>query len=59
MLTTGIELEELADNLRLKRMLLRGLTNDMYNRLENIKALRKKLEKELGTAVKTVRKEQR
>ena len=57
MLTTGIELEELADNLRLKRMLLRGLTNDMYNRSADIKALRKKLEKELGTAVKTVRKE--
>ncbi|WP_303871002.1 hypothetical protein [Fannyhessea vaginae] len=57
MLTTGIELEELADNLRLKRMLLRELTSNVQDRLGNIKALRKKLEKELGTAVKTVRKE--
>lgn len=57
MLTTGIELEELADNLRLKRMLLRGLTNDMYNRSADIKALREKIQKEIGTAVKTVRKE--
>lgn len=57
MLTTGIELEELADNLRLKRMLLHELTNDTYHRLENIKALRKKLEKEIGTAAKAARKE--
>lgn len=57
MLTTGIELEELADNLRLKRMLLHELTNDMYNHSADIKALREKIQKELGTAVKTVRKE--
>lgn len=51
------ELKEIVSSLHLKELVLHELTNDMYNRLENIKALRKKLEKELGTAVKTVRKE--
>lgn len=51
------ELKEIVSSLHLKELVLQELTNDMYNRLENIKALRKKLEKELGTAVKTVRKE--
>lgn len=57
MLTTGIELEELADNLRLKRMLLRGLTNDTYNRSADIKALREKIQKGIGTAAKAAKKE--
>ena len=51
------EVKEIIGSLHLKELVLQELTNDMYNRLENIKALRKKLEKELGTAVKTVRKE--
>ncbi|MFU9946073.1 hypothetical protein ACNF5H_03720 [Fannyhessea vaginae] len=51
------EVKEIIGSLHLKELVLHELTNDMYNRLENIKALRKKLEKELGTAVKIVRKE--
>ena len=51
------EVKEIIGSLHLKELVLQELTNDTYHRLENIKALRKKLEKELGTAVKTVRKE--
>lgn len=57
MRTTKSEMEEVIASLHLKEVVLQELTNDTYHRLENIKALRKKLEKELGTAVKTVRKE--
>lgn len=57
MKATDIELKEIISSLHLKELVLQELTNDTYHRLENIKALRKKLEKELGTAVKTVRKE--
>lgn len=51
------EVKEIISSLHLKELVLQELTNDMYNRLENIKALRKKLEKELGTAAKAARKE--
>lgn len=51
------EVEEIIGSLHLKELVLQGLTNDMHNRLENIKALRKKLEKEIGTAAKAARKE--
>lgn len=51
------EVKEIIGSLHLKELVLQELTNDTYHRLENIKALRKKLEKGLGTAVKTVRKE--
>jgi hypothetical protein len=51
------EVKEIIGSLHLKELVLHELTNDMYNRLENIKALRKKLEKELGTAAKAARKE--
>lgn len=57
MLTTGIELEELADNLRLKRMLLHDLASETYNRSADIKALREKIQKEISTAAKAARKE--
>lgn len=51
------EVKEIIGSLHLKELVLQELTNDMYNRLENIKALREKIQKEIGTAVKTVRKE--
>lgn len=51
------EVKEIIGSLHLKELVLQELTNDMHNRLENIKALRKKLEKELGTAAKAARKE--
>lgn len=51
------EVKEIIGSLHLKELVLQELTNDMYNRLENIKALRKKLEKEIGTAAKAARKE--
>lgn len=57
MKATDIELKEIVSSLHLKEIVLHELTNDMHNRLENIKALRKKLEKELGTAAKAARKE--
>lgn len=57
MKTTDNELKEIVSSLHLKELVLHELTNDMYNHSADIKALRKKLEKELGTAVKTVRKE--
>lgn len=57
MKTTDNELKEIVYSLHLKELVLHELTNDMYNRLENIKALRKKLEKEIGTAAKDARKE--
>ena len=51
------EVKEIIGSLHLKELVLQELTNDTYHRLENIKALRKKLEKELGTAAKAARKE--
>lgn len=54
---TDNEVKEIIGSLHLKELVLQELTNDMYNRLENIKALRKKLEKELGTTAKAARKE--
>lgn len=51
------ELKEIVSSLHLKELVLHELTNDTYHRLENIKALRKKLEKEIGTAAKAARKE--
>lgn len=57
MKATDIELKEIVSSLHLKEMLLRELTNDMYNHSADIKALREKIQKEIGTAVKTVRKE--
>lgn len=51
------EVKEIIGSLHLKELVLQELTNDMYNRLENIKALRKKLEKEISTAAKAAKKE--
>ena len=51
------EVKEIISSLHLKELVLQELTNDTYHRLENIKALRKKLEKELGTAAKAAKKE--
>ena len=53
------EVKEIIGSLHLKELVLHELTNDMYNRLENIKALREKIQKEIGTAAKAARKEQR
>ena len=51
------EVKEIIGSLHLKELVLQELTNDMYNRSENIKALRKKLEKEISTTAKAARKE--
>lgn len=51
------EVKEIIGSLHLKELVLHELTNDMYNRLENIKALREKIQKEIGTAAKAARKE--
>lgn len=51
------EVKEIIGSLHLKELVLQELTHDTYHRLENIKALRKKLQKEIGTAAKAARKE--
>lgn len=56
---TDIELKEIVSSLHLKELVLRELTNDMYNRSADIKALREKIQKEIGTAAKAARKERR
>lgn len=51
------ELKEIVSSLHLKELVLRELTNDMYNHSADIKALREKIQKEIGTAAKAARKE--
>lgn len=51
------ELKEIVSSLHLKELVLRELTNDMYNRSADIKALREKVQKEIGTTAKAARKE--
>lgn len=57
MQATDRDLEEIADSLHLKEMLLRELTSDVQNRLGNIKALRERVQKEINTPAKAARKE--
>lgn len=57
MQATDRDLEEIADSLHLKEMLLRELTNDVQNRLGNIRALRERVQKEISTPAKAARKE--
>lgn len=54
---TDIELKEIVSSLHLKELVLHELTNDMYNHSADIKALREKIQKEIGTAAKAARKE--
>lgn len=57
MQATDRDLKEIADSLHLKEMLLRELTNDVQDRLGNIKALRERVQKEISTPAKAARKE--
>lgn len=51
------EVKEIVSSLHLKELVLHELTNDMYNHSADIKALREKIQKEIGTAAKAARKE--
>lgn len=51
------EVKEIIGSLHLKELVLQELTNDMYNHSADIKALREKIQKEIGTAAKAARKE--
>lgn len=57
MQATDRDLKEIADSLHLKEMLLRELTNDVQNRLGNIKALRERVQKEIDAPAKAAKKE--
>lgn len=54
---TDTELKEVFESLHLKEMVLRELTNDIGHRLEIIKTLRERVEKEFNTATRAARKE--
>ncbi|WP_311436471.1 hypothetical protein [Fannyhessea vaginae] len=51
------EVKEIIGSLHLKELVLHELTNDMYNHSADIKALREKIQKEIGTAAKAAKKE--
>lgn len=51
------ELKEIVSSLHLKELVLHELTNDMHNRSADIRALRERIQKEIGTTAKAAKKE--
>lgn len=57
MKTTDNELREIVSSLRLKELVLHDMADDTYNHSVNIKALRERIQKEIGTTANAARKE--
>ena len=57
MQATDSELREIVESLHLKETVLCEITHDIQHRLEDIKALRERVEKEIGTYARAARKE--
>lgn len=57
MQATDSELREIVESLHLKEVVLCEMAHDFQHRLEDIKVLRERIEKEIGAYARAARKE--